>query len=114
MAQPLDAGTRHRRPLESLGMTAIVVLLANMVVRAVFWFANLRNYQVLDDYAKRDTMSVPTAQRDLFLQRWRDSAQYMAAAPGFRRTRMFQAADDLPPRPRTGTRRGAAPVTADY
>ncbi|MGW0057254.1 antibiotic biosynthesis monooxygenase family protein [Nocardia nova] len=39
-----------------------------------------------------NTMSVPAAQRDLFLQRWRDSAQYMAAAAGFRRTRMFQAA----------------------
>ncbi len=38
-----------------------------------------------------NTMSVPAAQRDLFLQRWRDSAQYMAAAAGFRRTRMFQA-----------------------
>ncbi|MEU6586560.1 antibiotic biosynthesis monooxygenase family protein [Nocardia sp. NPDC046763] len=41
-----------------------------------------------------NTMSVPAAQRDLFLQRWRDSAQYMAAAPGFRRTRMFQAAGE--------------------
>ncbi|MFI6773652.1 antibiotic biosynthesis monooxygenase family protein [Nocardia sp. NPDC050412] len=41
-----------------------------------------------------NTMSVPAAQRDLFLQRWRDSAQYMAAASGFRRTRMFQAAGE--------------------
>ncbi|MBF6174194.1 antibiotic biosynthesis monooxygenase family protein [Nocardia blacklockiae] len=39
-----------------------------------------------------NTMSVPAAQRDEFLRRWRDSADYMAAAPGFRRTRMFQAA----------------------
>ncbi|UGT44600.1 antibiotic biosynthesis monooxygenase [Nocardia yamanashiensis] len=39
-----------------------------------------------------NTMSVPAAQRDAFLRRWRDSAEYMAAAPGFRRTRMFQAA----------------------
>ncbi|MGW5573324.1 zinc-binding dehydrogenase [Nocardia thailandica] len=39
-----------------------------------------------------NTMSVPAAQRELFLQRWRESAQYMAAASGFRRTRMFQAA----------------------
>ncbi|WP_067693157.1 antibiotic biosynthesis monooxygenase family protein [Nocardia jejuensis] len=41
-----------------------------------------------------NTMSVPAAQRDLFLQRWLGTAQYMAAAPGFRRTRMFQAAGD--------------------
>ncbi|WP_063002457.1 antibiotic biosynthesis monooxygenase family protein [Nocardia mikamii] len=41
-----------------------------------------------------NTMSVPAAQRDLFLRRWRDSAQYMAAAAGFRRTRMFQAAGE--------------------
>ena len=41
-----------------------------------------------------NTMSVPAAQRDMFLQRWRDSAQYMAAAPGFRRTRMFEAAGE--------------------
>ncbi|MEV6072009.1 zinc-binding dehydrogenase [Nocardia sp. NPDC052001] len=41
-----------------------------------------------------NTMSVPAAQRDLFLQRWLDSAQYMAAASGFRRTRMFQAVDE--------------------
>lgn len=40
-----------------------------------------------------NTMSVPAAQRDLFLQRWRDNAQYMASASGFRRSRMFQAAD---------------------
>ena len=39
-----------------------------------------------------NTMSVPAAQRDLFLRRWRDNAQYMAAAAGFRRSRMFQAA----------------------
>ncbi|MBU3061321.1 antibiotic biosynthesis monooxygenase [Nocardia sp. NEAU-G5] len=38
-----------------------------------------------------NTMSVPAAQRDLFLERWRDSAQCMAAAAGFRRTRMFEA-----------------------
>jgi len=37
-------------------------------------------------------MSVPVAQRDLFLHRWRESAEYMAAASGFRRSRMFQAA----------------------
>jgi quinol monooxygenase YgiN len=36
-------------------------------------------------------MSVPAAQRELFLERWRDSAQYMAAAAGFRRSRMFEA-----------------------
>ncbi len=41
-----------------------------------------------------NTMSVPAAQRDLFLRRWSDSAQYMAAAAGFRRTRMFQAAGE--------------------
>lgn len=41
-----------------------------------------------------NTMSVPADQRNLFLQRWRDSAQYMAAAAGFRRTRMFQAAGE--------------------
>ncbi|MBF6149423.1 antibiotic biosynthesis monooxygenase family protein [Nocardia nova] len=41
-----------------------------------------------------NTMSVPAAQRDLFLQRWRDSAQYMAAAAGFRRTRMFESAGE--------------------
>ncbi|MFI6048123.1 antibiotic biosynthesis monooxygenase family protein [Nocardia sp. NPDC051321] len=39
-----------------------------------------------------NTMSVPAAQRDLFLKRWRDNAQYMASAPGFRRSRMFEAA----------------------
>ncbi|MFI7664531.1 antibiotic biosynthesis monooxygenase family protein [Nocardia sp. NPDC049526] len=38
-----------------------------------------------------NTMAVPAAQRDLFLQRWRDNAQYMASAPGFRRSRMLQA-----------------------
>ncbi|WP_227981196.1 antibiotic biosynthesis monooxygenase family protein [Nocardia spumae] len=41
-----------------------------------------------------NTMAVPVAQRDLFLQRWRDNAQYMASAPGFRRSRMFQAAGE--------------------
>lgn len=41
-----------------------------------------------------NTMSVPAAQRELFLHRWRESAQYMAAASGFRRTRMFQVAGD--------------------
>ncbi|MEU7139460.1 antibiotic biosynthesis monooxygenase family protein [Nocardia sp. NPDC046473] len=39
-----------------------------------------------------NTMAVPVAQRDLFLQRWRENAQYMASAPGFRRSRMLQAA----------------------
>ncbi|MFF2554347.1 antibiotic biosynthesis monooxygenase family protein [Nocardia sp. NPDC058058] len=42
-----------------------------------------------------NTMSVPTAQRDLFLRHWRDNAQYMAAAPGFRRSQMFQAAGEF-------------------
>lgn len=41
-----------------------------------------------------NTMTVPAAQRDLFLRRWRDSAQYMAAASGFRRSRLFEAAGD--------------------
>ena len=38
-----------------------------------------------------NTMAVPAAQRNLFLQRWRDNAQYMASSPGFRRSRMLQA-----------------------
>ncbi|WP_280431648.1 DUF4328 domain-containing protein, partial [Nocardia brasiliensis] len=48
---PHTVGERHYRPLETLGAVAIVALIANMVVRAVFWVANLRNYVLLDDYA---------------------------------------------------------------
>ncbi|MFI6210670.1 DUF4328 domain-containing protein [Nocardia brasiliensis] len=51
MAVPHAVGERHYRPLETLGAVAIVALLANMVVRAVFWVANWRNYVLLDDYA---------------------------------------------------------------
>ncbi|WP_280454243.1 DUF4328 domain-containing protein [Nocardia brasiliensis] len=48
---PHAVGERHYRPLETLGAVAIVALIANMFVRAVFWVANLRNYMLLDDYA---------------------------------------------------------------
>ncbi|WP_167464150.1 DUF4328 domain-containing protein [Nocardia brasiliensis] len=44
-------GMRHYRSLDTLGAVAIVALIVNMVVRAVFWVANWRNYVLLDEYA---------------------------------------------------------------
>jgi heme-degrading monooxygenase HmoA len=41
-----------------------------------------------------NAFTVPPAESERFLRRWRDNARIMAAQPGFIRARMFRALDD--------------------
>jgi quinol monooxygenase YgiN len=41
-----------------------------------------------------NAFSVPMSQQDRFLDRWKENARWMAAAPGFLRARMMRAVSD--------------------
>jgi heme-degrading monooxygenase HmoA len=41
-----------------------------------------------------NVFTVPLAESERFLRRWRDNARIMAAQPGFIRARMYRALDD--------------------